>query len=183
VTVAGDDVPKMGTPEWNAQQLAKALLEQDAALGTLRQREAVRHEEFDPDAEERRRWALAQAVNDAPAELMGRDPGGEAVWLPNDAMVLVHRKNGLISEMRPAVFQGGVILPHEWEAHDKAWREHARRSENVRLASRYGVAEMVAAGIMTADDAAHPDVVAAAAARAERRARQAAHYDLERSVG
>lgn len=146
---------RMNPAEWQAQMLARSLLKQDAARETLRQQQAepAAGEEWDPDADERRRWALQEASLNAPAERMGPAVAAGAMILPTGP-VLVNRKGGLISEMRPAAFTQQVVGPGEWDAFDRQWRAERRRGENERLARYYGVDACVQGGLFTEDEAA-----------------------------
>jgi hypothetical protein len=157
--VGEDGAPRIGSPEWEAQRLAEDLLKQDAALETLRKREVPAAGEFDADAQERRGWALARAMQHEPARNLGPDRGSEAMLLPNGALMAVRRKDGLIAEMAPAAFVGEVILPHEWDEHDREWRAHTRRTENELLAREYGAEQCVVGGLFTAEEAAQLDPV------------------------
>jgi hypothetical protein len=167
--------PAIGTPAWEAQQTARKLLAQDEALQVLRAREQPQVAEFDADAAERRQWALTQALQDAPATRFdGR--GGQAMML-NGTLVLAEMKNGLIDTVRPAVIESDVILPHQWDEHDKHWQVQRRQRENELLVRTYGLAQCVEAGLLTDAEAAELSLPAPAEPRGPK-----PPYRLERSV-
>lgn len=148
--------PQIGSPAWEAQQKAAAALKQDEALETLRKREQPRTEPFDAAADERRKWALTQAINNAPAERFGPSPGMTGLML-GGRLMLAEQKNGTIARLAPGVIERRTILPHEWDDLDRAWRAQQRQHENELLSREYGAETCVREGLFTADEAAQLD--------------------------
>lgn len=148
-----DAAPALMTPqEWARQQLAADLLRQSQAREVLRPRPEP-GEQWDMEADDRRRWALQEASMNLAAERLGPDMSGEAILLPNGALAVVQRKNGSISDMKPGVYQAGVIPPEQWEEHDRMWRAHRRAGENRMLGRYYGRRTCIEGGLFTEAEA------------------------------
>lgn len=149
---------KIGSPAWEAQQRAAAAMKQDAALEVLRKRQQPQTEPYDTAIDERRRWALQQAINNAPAERYGPSPGSAGMVLPNGELVLAeHGKDGLLGRVRPGVISARTIRPYEWDALDRQWRAQQRQHENELLAREFGAEACVREGLFTAAEAAELD--------------------------
>lgn len=170
------------------RQLAeRAALAQDAAA-SARRRSDARAEVLDMDtsAEERRNWALQEARQSGTARRIGGAPQLVA-WVNPDGSTNIRDDPDrpgktlatVVHTPRP-VFVGECRI---WTDDEEAeYRRRHREAENALLASRYDLGELVAAGIMTPDEAEHPAVRTAAAGRHEPEPGRGAPYRLEDSV-
>ena len=169
------------------RQLAeRAALAQDAANAESRKAD-VRAEvsEIDTDAAERRNWALTEARQSGTARRIGGAPQLVA-WVNPDGTTNIRSDPDrpgktfatVVHTPRPVVVGECRIWT---DAEEAEYRNRQRESENALLASRYDLGEMVAAGIMTPEEAEHPAVRGAAAARREPDP-GGAPYRLENSV-
>jgi hypothetical protein len=151
-----DPGPRIGSPEWEAQQAAAGLLKQDAARETLRQKQP-QTVSYDAEADDRRSAALARVRMLAPATRWP-SAGGERLLLPNRQLVMVERgENGIIKRWKPAVIGERLIRPDEWDEFDAEWKAARRREDNHLLARTYGTEQCVAAGLFSAEEAAGLD--------------------------
>jgi hypothetical protein len=173
-------------PEIARQRAEQAAMAQDAAHKANRTAHAsARVVELDTEAEDRRNWALAQVQ----ANGIGHQIGGEprlVYWRNPDGTdnlrVDPQRPNKTIATTvhGPPV----IVSPARiWtDAEEEELRRQERENANALLAAHYPLGELVSARILTDAEAAHPDVQAAAAARAKRIADRTVPYDLEASV-
>ena len=151
---AADGAPGLLTPqEWARRSLEVSLLRQDQAREVLRPKVLPPPGDGNMEAEDTRKRALQEASMHSGAQLMGRDVSGEAMVLPNGALVSVTRKNGAISEMRAGGFQGEVVGPAQWDAHDRIWQARKRAGENRMLAAYYGRQVCIDGGLFTEAEA------------------------------
>jgi hypothetical protein len=153
----------MGSAEWHAQQTATSLLRQDQALEELRLKAATKVEPFDAEQVAKRAQYLAVALNAEPARRLGKTVDGEVVTLPNGGVARVtwaEEESGggpvktLVRRLAPVQFDGELILPGQWAAHDELWYGHQRRSENRVLAGAYGIETCLADGLFSEEEAA-----------------------------
>ena len=134
--------PAIGSLEWETGRRAAQMLAQDRARETLRKQEPEPvTAQWDPEADGRRATALQQAYAARGAVRMGQDASGAVLEvLPNGAAVAVHWKDGLIAELAPGVLSQVVVLPHEWDEHDREWQARQRLEENLVLSAAGAVA-------------------------------------------
>jgi hypothetical protein len=157
----------MGSAEWHARQTATSLLKQDQALEELRLKAVTTIVPFDAEQAAKRAQYLAVALNAEPARRFGKAVDGEVVTLPNGGVVRVswvEEESGdgpvktLIRRLAPVQFDGEMILPGQWAAHDELWYGHQRRSENRLLADAYGIQTCLADGLLSEEEAAALDL-------------------------
>lgn len=147
-------VPPLLTPqEWQRQQLAEGLRRQSEARDVTRTRDVPPAEEYDQAKDDLWRRALQEASMHQGAQMLGRDEAGEAMLLPNGALVAVRRRNGEIAGTRPGAYQAGVIAPDEWDAFDRVWQSRKRMGQIRLVGGHYGRAQCIEAGLFTAAEA------------------------------
>jgi hypothetical protein len=168
------------------QQAEKAALAQDQA-NTARRKAAARaeHAEIDLEAEDRRRYALHELRQNREAFRIGGEPRLIA-WVNPDGSTNLRadpdrpgKTVGTVVHTDTPVIVGEARI---WSDEEEAlWHRRQREAQNAELAAHYDLGEMLDAGIMTEAEAEHPDVQAAARARAKPRP-DSPPYRIENSV-
>src|SRR5215831_4465892 len=101
---------------------------------------------FDAADHDRRRWALQKAVTMVTHATRTGGPLQSRVFIGADGVPVVIRSHGEL------VRSEGASL---WDdQRDARWQAQQRRRENLMLARAYPLAELVAAGVIRADEAA-----------------------------
>jgi hypothetical protein len=173
--------------ELNRQLAERSAVAQDAANTARRSAQArAKVHDLDTDTTDLRNWALAEARESSAAVRMG-GPSRLLAWVNSDGSTNLrtdpqnpHKTVATAVHTDTPVVVGECRIWNDEE--EEAFQRRQRIAENVLLAGRYDLGEMVAAGIMTEDEAAHPDVQAAAAARPKPVPGRHPPYDLEASV-
>lgn len=150
-----ETAPAIGSPEWEAQQLARSIVKQSDALDVVARQQALAQAQpvvAIGDSDLRARM-LAEARANSGGVRMGRDVSGEAMMIGPHLMSVTRDREGRIKGMHPGAYSSTVVRPDQWEEHDREWQARVRLEENRDLARYWRKDRCLAAGVITADEA------------------------------